>query len=258
MKIGLIGNGAIAGFVKKTLDASVHSIDAVLLRAGRELADGGVVVHSVEDLPDELNVVVECAGHAALHAYGVAVLERGFDLVTVSLGALADEELYVSLTKAAEISGARLHMVSGAIGALDCLQAARVGRLDNVSYIGRKPPEGWRGSPAEETLDLGALTSGAATHFEGSARKAALAYPKNANVAAAVALAGVGFDRTKVTLIADAGVTSNIHEIAAEGEFGSFQFQIMGNALEDNPKSSALAAMSVVSKLDQLAATITL
>ena len=258
MKIGLIGNGAIAGYVREVLNTEAHSIDAVLLRAGRDLDDGGLVVHGVASFPQDLDVIIDCAGHAALKAYGAAILERGFNLITVSLGALADQALYSSLNKAAQKSGTRLHLASGAIGALDCLQSARVGRLDKVSYIGRKPPQGWRGSPAEDAIDLTALTSGAQVHFEGSARQAALAYPKNANVAAAVALAGIGFDRTSVTLIADANVTSNIHEIEAEGEFGRFQFKIKGNALQSNPKSSALAAMSVVSKLDQLTAPITL
>ena len=80
---------------------------------------------------------------------------------------------------------------------------------------------------------------------------AATEYPKNANVAAAVALAGIGFDDTRVKLIADPGVTENIHEIQAAGEFGSFCFEIRGHSLPDNPRSSALAAMSVVNKLEE-------
>ena len=126
-----------------------------------------------------------------------------------------------------------------------------VGGLQSVTYIGRKPPRSWKGSPAETKLDLDALTAGAETHFDGSARDAATEYPKNANVAAAVALAGIGFDDTEVKLIADPGVNENIHEVHATGEFGSFSFQVRGRSLPDNPRSSALAAMSVVSKLEE-------
>lgn len=258
MKIGLIGNGAIASYVQSALENRPHSVEAVLVRQARVAENPNLFVGSVEEFSDDLDLVIDCAGHAALAAYGPAVLARGIDLVTISLGALADESLHQALKEAARVGNAKLHLASGAIGALDCLQAAHIGQLDKVTYVGRKPPGGWLGSPAEQKIDLTALTNGALTHFEGTAREAALAYPKNANVAAAVALAGIGFDKTTVRLIADADVSANIHEVKATGDFGSFTFQISGKALPDNPRSSALAAMSVISKLDSLNARISL
>ncbi|MCF6233834.1 MAG: aspartate dehydrogenase [Rhodobacteraceae bacterium] len=258
MKIGLIGKGAIAGYVRAALKARGHIIGAVLLRPQRVAENPAQNVGAVQDLPGDLDLMIDCAGHVALAEHGPAILSRGIDLITVSLGALADTQTYKTLENAARQGNARLHLASGAIGALDCLQAARIGRLDSVTYVGRKPPKGWVGSPAESKLDLAALTCGAHTHFQGTAREAALAYPKNANVAAAVALAGVGFDATQVRLIADADVSQNIHEVEASGEFGSFRFQISGNSLPDNPRSSALAAMSVLSKLEQIRQPITL
>ena len=156
------------------------------------------------------------------------------------------------LKDAANEGRATLHLASGAIGALDCLRAGRVGELQAVTYVGRKPPAGWTGSPAEETIDLDSLGGEARIHFEGSARDAAIRYPKNANVAAAVALAGIGMDETMVRLIADPTIEQNIHEVQATGDFGSFSFEIRGNALPDNPRSSALAAMSAVSVAEQL------
>jgi aspartate dehydrogenase len=175
--------------------------------------------------------------------------------MTVSIGALASTDLEQEIRQASEQGGSALILASGAIGALDTLRSARIGELGSVRYIGRKPPNGWIGSPAEEHIDLNAMTS-AQSHFEGSARAAALAYPKNANVAAAVALAGIGFDRTQVELIADPDVTENIHEIHAEGTFGAFSFRIAGKTLPDNPRTSALAAMSVIATLDNLSAAI--
>ncbi|MFV0333058.1 MAG: aspartate dehydrogenase [Tropicimonas sp.] len=258
MNIGLIGQGAIAKYVSTEL-ANRGMFPAVYLVTPPQRSAGpdpdARRVTRAEQLPDNLGLMVDCAGHAGLAAHGPAILARGIDLVTVSLGALADPNLLCELEAAAEAGSARLHLASGAIGALDCLRAARVGGLDEVTYIGRKPPSGWRGSPAEDRLDLDTLDA-AAVHFEGSARQASIDYPKNANVAAAVALAGVGFEATRVRLIADPGLSANIHEVHAAGTFGQFSFRIEGHALPDNPRSSALAAMSVVAAIEQQMNTI--
>ena len=150
-----------------------------------------------------------------------------------------------------------MFLASGAIGALDALSAAKVGGLDEVTYTGIKPPVGWRGSPAEDTLDLDNLAT-TTTHFDGTARDAALRYPKNANVAAAVALAGIGLDATQARLVADPNATGNTHIITAKGAFGSFEFTIKGNSLPESPRTSALAAMSVVDQILRKSAPITL
>lgn len=257
MKIGIIGEGAIGRYVVEKLRERGLGPHAILTRSGPTDGGGDVTrVRSVDDLPNDISLMVDCAGHAALAQHGPAILERGIDLITVSLGALADPALEAGLADAARRGGAQLHLSSGAIGALDALRAARVGGLETVLYIGRKPPRGWKGSPAEDRLDLDALDA-AETHFEGTARAAAITYPKNANVAAAVALAGAGFEATQVKLVADPDVSANIHEIRATGAFGEFRFRIEGHALPDNPRSSALAAMSAVATIERLVAPIT-
>lgn len=241
MKLAIIGAGAISGYVQDQAKARGLEVCALLLREG-----------SAGDLPADTGLVVDCAGHAGLRAHGAAILESGIDLVTLSIGALADEDLANALETAARAGNSRLHLASGAIGALDALRAARVGGLDRVLYRGRKPAAGWRGSPAEEQIDLSRPLIAPVTHFRGTARAAALAYPKNANVAAAVALAGMGFDDTTVELVADPDAQGNSHEIEAKGAFGSLSFSLTGNSLPDNPRSSALAAMSVVASILQL------
>ncbi len=248
MKIAIIGQGAIAQYVRDQL--RIHGICEIaqIVRPGKETA--GTVPHiaDLDDLPETPDLIVDCGGHAALAQHGPIALGLGMDVLTVSLGALADAALYDRLKHAATDGNARLHLASGAIGGLDALRAARIGALDAVTYTGRKPPMGWAGSPAADVLDLTQITT-PTTHFNGTARVAALRYPKNANVAAAVALAGLGFDDTKVALIADPTIHTNIHEITAKGDFGDFLFTISGNNLPDNPRSSALAAMSVVASL---------
>jgi len=245
MNIGIIGQGAIGRYVCDHARERGHVVRAVLVRPVR-----------LQDIPDNVELMIDCAGHQALKSYGPDILRGGTDLATVSIGALADTDVHESLERAAAEGNSKLYLASGAIGALDCLRAARVGSLREVTYVGRKPPRGWKGSPAEDQLDLDNLDAGAEVHFDGTARVAATEYPKNANVAAAVALAGIGFDATRVKLIADPNIDENIHEVRADGEFGQFSFEIRGRSLPDNPRSSALAAMSVVSMLEQEAGNI--
>lgn len=250
MRIAIIGKGAIAGFVSE----QIGDMEDVTLVSRVLRQDQPGAVTDVADLP-AVDLLIDCAGHEGLAAHGARALALGINVLTLSLGALADDTLRNSLTQAAIRGGATLHLASGAIGALDALRAARVCGLTQVTYTGRKPPEGWRGSPAEDLLNLNAVNE-PTSHFQGTARDAALRYPKNANVAAAVALAGVGFDATQVTLIADPQAAGNIHEISMEGAFGSAHFQITGNSLPDNPRSSALAAMSAVAAIQQALAPI--
>ena len=108
------------------------------------------------------------------------------------------------------------------------------------------PPKAWKGSRAEKIINLNYLQKKSGVHFKGNAREASKLYTKNANVAATIALMGIGFEKTKVKLIADDTISENVHELVISGEFGESQFKILGKPLPDNPKSSSLAAMSII------------
>lgn len=267
MEIALIGHGAIAAYVAGQIrsgqtEVATAALTTVVCRPGREDAAvealGGqplVAVCSVDELPSSVELVVDCAGHGGLVEHGAPALGAGIDVLTLSIGALTDSELAIALDRAAAEGQSQLHLASGAVGALDALSAAAVGGLDSVVYRGRKPPKGWQGSVAEDVLDLHspeAFGSEPRCHFRGDAAEAAQRYPKNANVAAAIALAGAGFAATSVELWADPNLDSNIHEIEATGPFGRLRFEIEGNPLPTNAKSSALAAMSVVAHINKL------
>lgn len=259
--VALIGYGAMARFVAKHLQTGPWHLSHCVVRAGREdvaklaIGDGAALVHDIDACDILPDLVVDCAGHLGLKAHGPAVLRKGIPLVSASLGALADPQTYQNLEAAAQQGKTQLQLASGAIGALDALSAAKIGGLDQVRYTGIKPPESWRDTPAEEAADLTTLAE-PITHFEGTARDAALRYPKNANVAAAVALAGIGFDLTQTCLIADPKATGNTHTISAKGAFGTFKFTITGSSLPDTPRTSALAAMSVVDQIRRKSSAI--
>ncbi|MEM6849177.1 MAG: aspartate dehydrogenase [Pseudomonadota bacterium] len=253
-RVSIIGRGSIAATVAMAIKADPRlGLVAVLVRGGAAAFAPELSVTGAANLPR--GVVADCAGGEGLRAHGEMVLANGCKLFTLSAAALADDGLRARLTDAAAAGGGQLLVVSGAIGAIDALSAAAQGGLSRVTYTGRKPPAGWRGSPAQTVLNLDSLTE-PAEHFRGDARAAALSYPKNANVAATVALAGLGFRDTEVVLIADPGATANTHRLEAEGAFGHFSAEFSGNALPDNPRSSAMAAYSMVAALKGEVASI--
>lgn len=250
LRIGFIGQGSIARAALTALGPNVE-LCGYLMRAGR--GDGALALDRLDDLlarrPD---IIVECAGHEAVRLYGADILRAGVPLMVVSIGALADPAVEDMLSLASLYSGARLILPGGAIGGLDALKAARLGGLTRVTYRARKPAMAWQGSPAEAVVTLASLTE-PATFFRGTAREAAMAFPKNSNVAATVALAGLGFDETQVELVADPHSARNLHEICFEGADGAFRFEIEGRPSPDNPKTSLLTAHSVASELIQFA-----
>ena len=137
---------------------------------------------------------------------------------------------------------------AGAIAGLDGLGALRLGGLQSVRYTSTKPPNAWRGTPAEQTHDLSAFTE-PTTIFAGSAAEAARLYPKNANLAATVALAGLGLEQTEVTLVADPGCSSNTGRIDASGMYGTLSVECRNQPAPGNPKTSANTGLSMAHEL---------
>ena len=246
MRIGLIGYGAIGAEVGENVArlGPASKVVAVLVRPGRTAGDLPAVNDIESLLAVQPHMVLEAAGHAAVMEYGPAVLAAGVDLVITSTGVLADPAAAVRL-QAAEQAGGRLLIAPGAVAGLDGLIAARLSGLRTLSYISLKPPRAWRGTAAEGLLDLDDPVA-EQTIFEGSARQAALAFPKNANVAVSVGLCGLGLDRTRVRLVSSRRVTDPLGLIEAEGEFGHFRFEILGRAAPGNPKTSLLTAHSLL------------
>lgn len=263
-RLGIIGSGAIATKLVEVLAGELaQPLERLVCLTSSRSADcacrafsalEGKVARAVTVTTDldaflaqRPDLVAECAGHDSVRDYGAPILAAGGSLLVVSTGALADDALHRRLL-AAGTGRARLIISAGALTGFDFVTAARLSGAERIDYTSSKPPLAWRGTPAEALLDLDAVAA-PTTFFEGDARAAARSYPKNANVAATIALAGVGFEKTHVRLVADPDAGGNVHEITLVSTSANARFRIAGIPSPDNPKTSLSTAYSLAREI---------
>lgn len=255
-RVAIIGYGSIGRSVIEDLlgDVSAPCFELAVLqrRGGRSEVALPKAVKRFIDLDGVLdwkpNLIVETAGQAAVGQYGPTCLSKGVPFVISSTGALANAELRARIEDAARSGDAKAIVISGAIGALDYLGAAARLPGAKVMYESRKPLAAWAVELRELGLDTEAMTE-PYVFFEGDAETAAQRYPKNLNVAATLALAGIGMRDTSVRVVADPAVEANMHVIDVESPAGTFQGRIVNAPSPNNPKTSAIVAFSVVNAI---------
>jgi len=263
LPVGLIGLGSMGSFVAREIMRGeipgIRLVAAADIRPPspdllQELREHSVsLVQSFESLGNfPLRLVIECANQRVVTECADFFLAKGVDLLIMSVGALVQDSLFSRLTARAEEKGCRIYLPSGAIGAIDALQAAKLRGLDEVTLTTRKPP---RSLGKMEGLNLEDLKEPRIL-YEGPATEAVVMFPQNVNVAATLSLAGLGPEKTRVRVVADPGVHQNIHEIRARGAFGSFEIRLANWPNPDNPKTSLLSCLSVVSLLKRVRGTV--
>ncbi|HZK89133.1 MAG TPA: aspartate dehydrogenase [Stellaceae bacterium] len=263
LRVAIGGFGAIGKAVAEALDPGKAggieglSLAAVAARdAARAEAAMAAFAHPVPVLPldrlwEAADIVIECAPAAHLRDIAEPALANGRTLVTLSCGALLDN---FDLVELARRHGGRILVPTGALLALDAVQAAALGGgIRSVRMITRKPPGGLDGAPylVEQQIRVTGLTA-AKLVFTGSAREAARGFPANVNVAAALALAGIGPDRTTIEIWADPALDRNTHRIEVEADAARFSMQIENVPSLENPRTGRLTALSVIALLRKL------
>jgi aspartate dehydrogenase len=259
LKVGLIGLGSIGSYVAREMikgkvpgvrlvaAADIKPPSSDLLR---ELLGHSIpVVQSFKALVDfPIQLVIECANQKVVKECADFFLSKEIDLVIMSMGALVQGTFFADLVAKAEERGCHIYIPSGAVGAIDALKAAKLAGLEEVTLTTRKPP---RALGKVEGVNLDELRE-PRTLFEGPATEAVVKFPQNVNVAATISLAGLGPDKTLVRVVADPAIDQNIHEIRARGAFGSLEIRLSNRPNPDNPKTSLLACLSVISLLRRI------
>lgn len=247
MKVGIIGCGSVGSFVARWLNdedgfelVSIFDINRERAMRLSEELKVNVAKDIDEFLKSNMDVVVEAASQQAVLNYAERVLKSGKDLIILSVGALAEDGFYDKIKALANELGRRIFIPSGALAGVDAVRAV-ADYIEEVILTTRKNP-----------LSFGVGEKGII--FEGDARKAAKLYPKNLNVAATLGVVA-GFDKVKVVAIAEE-VSENVHEMVVRGKFGEIRIAVRNRKMENNPKTSYLAALSVIKTLENIKGNI--
>ncbi len=252
--VAIAGLGAIGLPLARALDAGVEGLSLVAV-AARDQTRALAKLAGFRNAPrlvgfNDLaaaDIVVECVPATQFDRVALPAIDAGRILVVLSAGALLPR---MHLVRRATAAGGRIVVPTGALLGLDAVRAAAEGPIESVSIETRKPPGGLAGAPylEQNAISVEGLTEPLLV-FEGNALEAAAGFPANVNVAAALALAGIGPVRTKVRIWADPGVDRNTHTITVEAEAARFTMKIENVPSDENPRTGKLVAPSVLACL---------
>jgi aspartate dehydrogenase len=247
MKLGIIGCGAIGTDVGKAAD-KMDEIEKIFIydldktsseKLNRMLNKSNIRL--VKDFLDEVDVVFEAASQQAVKQFAEEILKKGKDMIIMSIGSLFDDHFRLKLEEIAKNNNCKIYVPSGAVCGIDGIISSSFDVIDEVTLVTTKSP-----SSLGKKLDKRTII------YEGPARDAIKKFPQNINVAASLSLAGVGFDKTMVKIVADPVVTRISHKILAHGKFGRLRSEVENMPNPNNPKSSYMASLSAIATLKKI------
>lgn len=260
--IGIAGFGTIGRVVARHIQSSSLPMALAAVSAGdrarAETAmarlDTPVPILDTAGLVALSDVIVDCAPTAAFRDVAETTLRAGKTLVTVSGAALMQWPEAADLARA---HGGRIILATGALLGLDAVRAAAIGTIHSVTMVTRKPVKSLVKAEhvVRNNIDLASLTAPLKI-FEGSAREGALAFPANVNVAAALGLAGVGPDRTRLEIWADPALERNTHHIVVDSDSARLELAIQNIPTDENPGTGRITALSIVAALNDLVSPV--
>jgi aspartate dehydrogenase len=247
MNLGIIGCGAIGTDVAKAADKMAEIDKIYLFDIKKDVSEklvkdlDNAVIRPVKDFLNDVDIVFEAASQKAVEEYAELVISAGKDLIIMSVGSLFDDRFRIKLENIARENICKIHIPSGAVCGIDGVLSASVDFIDEVTLVTTKSP-----------VSLGIQTNSRRVIFKGKAREAVKIFPININVAASLSLAGIGFDKTNVEIVADPVATRNSHKILAHGRFGRLRAEVENMPNPHNPKSSFMASLSAIATLKRI------
>lgn len=260
MRITIVGCGVVGRKLAKAADEMEEVKRIYLIDLKKEKADSlasslnkAIVVNSVEDEMYHCDLVIEAASQDAAKDIVKKTVGRGVDIMIMSVGALVDDDFRAMVFDKAKNSDSKIFIPSGALFGTDGLRAASQDELATVELVATNGPKALahvdyfekQGISVEDIKERKVM-------YSGTAREAVKLFPQNVNIAATIALLGVGFDKTTVTIVLDPDTTTNEYEIIVKGGFGSANCHTMNVLAPDNPSTSYLASLSAITALKRI------
>lgn len=263
-KLGIIGSGSLGSIIGKYISKELYEDYEIVGILSGKIENAENLSNQInckaydsldEIIKDKPDYIIEAASPSVVKDSTFKILENGINLIVLSVGAFADEGFYAKAAQLAKANNCRVHLASGAVGGFDVLSAAVLMEDVTVGITTEKSPSSLNGAPFLEGRELSQDISEEV--FTGTAKEAIEVFPKNINVAVATALATIGVNRTNVIIRSIPEIKSNKHTISLKGETVKVTVEIESIPSPDNPKSSSIAAWSVISLLERLVAPIT-
>jgi len=259
LKVGIIGCGAIGSEIAAACQGRLKSHIDLLAICDTDPKKASVLngslskkvpVMPLDEIIKKVDLMIEAASASISGKVVEKCIKNKTDCLVMSVGGLLGEE---RLLRLAESRGVKVYIPSGALCGIDGLKAASIGKVDSVMLTTRKPPKGLIGAPYLKRTDIDVYgIKGETVIFEGNAEEAVEGFPQNVNVSAVLSLAGIGARKTRVRIVTSPDYSKNIHEVEITGEFGKIVTRTENLPSKTNPKTSALAILSAIAKIEQI------
>lgn len=232
-KVGLIGFGTIGSAIYKDIVDKGVEVKFIYTRNAPE-DETLKALHistpaELEEKCKDVDLVIEAAIAQNVLDLAPIVLKHA-DFMGFSLTAFAEPGFKETVEALSKEYGHAFHVPHGAILGLDGIFDGR-SVLEKITIITTKKPKNLGRDDKERTV-----------LYEGPTRGACVAYPRNVNVHAAVAMAGLGMDKTYSQIISDPNAAGNTHKIIIEADGCNFSIDVLSK-----PVSGVTGAYTPVS-----------
>ena len=150
-----------------------------------------------------------CLACTTIAELAIPTLKNGTSIVTLSIGALADDDFYREVSETAKAHSTRVYLASGATGGFDVLRTASLMGNATAKFFNEKGPNALKGTPVYDE----SLQTEQRTVFSGSATEAIKLFPTKVNVTVAASRASVGPGNMQVTMQSTPGFTGDTQRV---------------------------------------------